>query len=317
MNQPLFLIPITILGGFLGSGKTTLLNRILSENHSIRFAVLVNDYGEINIDTKLLPAANVDEMIDLPNGCICCTLARGLLDVVENLVQADHPPEHIIIEASGISSPHQIKSILDSDKLKTSIVIQRIVTLVDAVNAQKLAPMVTFIEDQVRSADLLLLNKIDLVVDDALEGVIHWLRQIAPETPLVKTQYSQLPIDIIFRESDTDTENLMPPAVEDDLEHGNIFRSWSIDINEPLSKSLFESRIPEIIAKAYRAKGVLHFGEYPQERYVFQAVNGEYQLKSEVEWDDADAKSTLVVIGFESMIGDLDIEEFLCSCTYK
>ena len=100
------LIPITIIGGFLGSGKTTLLNHILTRDHGMRAAILVNDYGEVNIDSQLLAGKTDGDIIDLPNGCICCTLARGLVEVIEKILHASNPPERILIEASGISSPN-------------------------------------------------------------------------------------------------------------------------------------------------------------------------------------------------------------------
>ena len=313
-NDTVFPIPITILGGFLGSGKTTLLNRILQEQHGIRFAVLVNDYGEVNIDAQLLQSNPDDELIDLPNGCVCCTLARGLLEVIETIVQADQPPEHILIEASGISSPSQIRTILDVDELKAKIEIQAVVSLVDAANVRKVAPIVTFIEDQIRAGDLLLINKIDLIPEEEMDEVVAWLFDIAPQAAMIKTLYSQVPLDMIIHAGISNRNKFMPANVSDD--HTQVFQSWTFSSQLPLSLIAFKKMMPALMGEIYRAKGILYFGEDPLNRYVFQAVGGDYQLTSENDWQGKAPGCDVVFIGLDGFVDDLELAARLEACDY-
>ncbi len=200
MSQP---IPVTIIAGFLGAGKTTLLNRILQADHGRRLAVLVNDFGQVNIDSQLLDSAGENPIIDLPNGCICCTLARDLSGVVGRLIGLEDPPDQLIIEASGVSSPGDIKSILDVPELASRVRVNSIITLVDAENVLRLAKAVMFADKQVAAADIVLLNKTDLVDAKQIAEVLTWITGVAPAACVVPATYANVPMSLITGDTST------------------------------------------------------------------------------------------------------------------
>lgn len=182
-------VPLTVISGFLGAGKTTLLNRILTEPDGVRYAVLVNDFGDLNIDADLV-ASHSGETIALANGCVCCSIGDSLVDALIDLMARPTPPEHILIEASGVADPRRIADIavIDPDLLRDGIVV-----LVDAADVRRLADdrhVGETVLRQLAAADLLVVNKTDRSDVAALDALDGWLagrplgrRACAPGTP--------------------------------------------------------------------------------------------------------------------------------------
>lgn len=293
------LIPITIIGSFLGSGKTTLLNHILTRDHGMRAAILVNDYGEVNIDSQLLAAKTDGEIIDLPNGCICCTLARGLVEVIETIVQVSNPPDRIIIEASGISSPHQIKNLLDLPNLQAHIFVERIITVVDALNTKRIASAVMFVEDQIKSADILIINKIDLVHDSELEEVLAWITEMAPGTPQYQTRYAEVPLDGLIGTNDGGHSANPYLDLVDGLivHHQDDYQSWIYENTALLSWEEVERVLADLPETIYRVKGFLYLNQYPHKKCMLQIVNQRLMLDCQQDWLEEEPKNQLVFIG--------------------
>lgn len=179
-------IPLTVIGGFLGAGKTTLLNHVLGASRR-RAAVLVNDFGPIDIDAGLV-AQRADEVIRLANGCVCCSMAGGLDDALARVLALDPPPEWIVIEASGVSDPSRIAQVGMCDPL---LQLEGVVVLVDAANVQALAadPLLSdTVARQLRAADLLVLNKTDLTTPEDLTQVRAWLRDVTQGAAMIDTR---------------------------------------------------------------------------------------------------------------------------------
>lgn len=194
--------PVTVLTGYLGAGKTTLLNRILTEDHGKRYAVIVNEFGEIGIDNDLVVGADED-VFEMNNGCVCCTVRGDLIRVVNGLMKRQRPGkpafDAIIVETTGLADPGPVaQTFFVDDEVKAKTQLDSVTALVDAKHVMARLDDSKEAREQVAFADRIILNKIDLVDETALAAVEARLRALNPLAPIVRAERSNVPLDQVL-----------------------------------------------------------------------------------------------------------------------
>jgi G3E family GTPase len=288
-------VPITILTGFLGAGKTTLLNRILHGDHGLKIAVLVNDFGAINIDTQLVVGVEGDT-VSLSNGCVCCTIRDDLLKETIKLLKRPEPPEYIILETSGVSDPASVAMTFMMSELTPYIAVDGILTVIDAENLLTLTD--TYDElalNQIAVADILVLNKVDRVNTQQLNAVRERVLEIVPDARILETTYGSVPLELVIGVGQYAPERLAKRMAQDvhvhedgeahehDHDHSLVFNTWSWTCEKPLAMDRLRSSVEKLPASIYRAKGVIYLGDFPNARIVLQVVGRRAMLTMEGE----------------------------------
>ena len=297
-------IPVTIVGGFLGAGKTTLLNHILRENHGVRAAVLVNDFGAINIDARLVVGVE-GETINLANGCICCSMRDDLVAACLGLLQRPEKPDYLIVETSGVSNPVQIANTFLLPELQPILGLDSILCVVDCEQFPKLlGEPAALAQAQVAAADMIVLNKTDLVDSGGLDAVRTLIREISPGSRSLETSHGRAPLALILGTSGGARSAIRPvvsPGRSGHPPHCE-FSTWHWTCDSPLSlnklRSVFE-RLPDTV---YRAKGIVYLEELPEYRVILQMVGKRSTLRDAGRWGPATPKTELVMIGIEDGI---------------
>ncbi|NYZ14755.1 GTP-binding protein [Azospirillum sp. RWY-5-1] len=273
-------IPVTVLTGYLGAGKTTLLNRILSEPHGKRFAVIVNEFGEIGIDNDLVVGAD-EEVFEMNNGCICCTVRGDLIRIIGGLLKRKGGFDGIIIETTGLADPAPVAQTFFVDpEVAERTRLDAIVTVVDARHiAQRLADSHEA-EEQVAFADVILLNKTDLADAEALEAVERRLRSMNPFARILRTERCAVGLDDVLGIGAFDLDRVLAAEPgflsEDDHEHDQSVTSVSLAGTRPLDPAAFDLWFRTLIqlkgVDLLRYKGILAFAGSDR-RTVVQGVH--------------------------------------------
>jgi len=308
MTNDLPVIPVTIIGGYLGAGKTTLLNSLLLGDHGLRLAILVNDFGSINIDVALI-ARHDGETISLTNGCVCCSMADNLAITLLELMGREAPPDHIVIEASGVADPGRIACYGTAHprlRLDSLIVVADAETILARVADKYVGELVM---RQLLAADLIVLSKMDLIEEPARGDVREFLRETVPHARLLEATHGCLPPELLLGVAATALQ--AKAAIDSQRNHS----AWSEDRHPLFSRASFESERPfdherlnaaleSLPESVLRAKGVLYVATEPARSVVFQLVGRRWTLENGLCWGDRTRTSRIVVLG---LAGRLDI----------
>lgn len=314
-------VPVTILTGFLGAGKTTLLNRILNGSHGLRVAVLVNDFGSINIDTELIVGVE-DNAISLANGCVCCNIRDDLVETVEMVINRPENPEYILLEASGVADPSGIAFTFVQPNFRDRIRLDSIISIVDAdqIFAYPDYPGVQELKlRQIGFSDMVVLNKIDLVDDTQLQEVKDWIDSRMNRVRIVEAVQCDVPLEILLGVGRFDAQQLKGSPNGDEYnhepDHSNTFSTWSFESDQPFSlealREMVKKRLP---ANIYRCKGVIYTGDYPERRTVLQVVGRRAEVTLDEEWGDQSPRTQIVAIAAVGSIDEGNLTEYFNAC---
>ncbi|MGI9480519.1 MAG: CobW family GTP-binding protein [Hyphomicrobiaceae bacterium] len=244
-------LPVTVIGGYLGAGKTTLVNHLLRHADGLKIAVLVNEFGALPIDADLIEAQD-DNMISIAGGCVCCSYGNDLMLAMIDLAQLSPPPDHVLLEASGVALPGAIAS---SIGLLPHYRLDGVVVLADAETVRTRANdtyMGDTIRRQLEDADLIVLNKTDLIDAAALSQTRDWLTGDFGDSKSVETRHAHLPIDVALGRIHTDQEASEPGRP---LHHGDLFASESFALDHPIDAEQLMQELTAPELGIVRAKG--------------------------------------------------------------
>ncbi|MBP0009533.1 MULTISPECIES: GTP-binding protein [unclassified Roseofilum] len=317
-------MPVTIITGFLGSGKTTLVNQILSNRQDLKVAVLVNEFGDIDIDSQLLVSID-EEMVQLSNGCICCTINDDLVQAVYNVLENSDRIDYMVIETTGIADPLPIMLTFLGTELRNLTHLDSVITLVDASEFTPEHFDSQAALKQIAYGDIILLNKTDLIAVEKVEELEGHIRAMKEKPRMMRCQNGKVPLPVIL-DVGYNNEESYADLVQEEIEKNQLdrhdphhhdhshdhhdhehhhhhsdhldndgFVSVSYCSNRPFSLRKFEEFLDTLPPSVFRAKGLLWFTQSPH-KHIFQLCGKRCTLNAE-DWDNIAPSNKLVVIG--------------------
>ena len=348
-------IPATIITGFLGAGKTTLIRHMLENAQGRRIALIINEFGDLGVDGDILKGCGdetcrEEDVMELSNGCICCTVADDFIPTMEKLLAREDKPDHIVIETSGLALPQPLVRAFNWPGISTQVTVDGVVTVVDgkavtdgrfahsveAIDAQRKldenldheTPLSELFEDQVACADMIVVNKTDLLAAAQADALVASLRSSARDgVQVVKTSMGKLPVDVLLgqgigAEADLTSRHELHHHHHDDDEHGHhhhehdhdAFESFVVNLGEISDAKQFADQTSDIIRAhdILRLKGFAAVAGKPM-RLTLQAVGPRVDTYFDQPFDTAPRVTRLVVIGQAGM-DRMAIEAALYAC---
>ncbi|HTO79313.1 MAG TPA: GTP-binding protein [Methylocystis sp.] len=294
-------LPVTIITGFLGSGKTTLLNHILAKQQGIKIAIMVNEIGDIGIDGELVVSAG-DDMLELSNGCICCSINNDLVDAIFRVLRGEKQVDYLIIETTGLADPLPVVLTFLRSEFRDQVRVDSVVTVADAENFGLELFQGVAAQNQLRFTDFVLLNKCDLVEAERLSDIETKIRRINDRARIARTTRCEISLPLILSVGifQSDMYYSDPEACDSDASCGHHhlpsdgFDSVSFESEQPFEAEKFQEFLEQLPDSVYRAKGVLWINENDK-RYIFHLVGKRFTL-DESEGSGS-RKNRMVLIG--------------------
>jgi G3E family GTPase len=331
-------LPVTILTGFLGAGKTTLLNHLLHGNHGLRIAVLVNDFGAVNIDAQLIVGVDGEDTVNLANGCICCTIRDDLYRAALQICKRADPPEYILVETSGVSDPLAVAQTFTHTALSRYVHVEAILTVVDAEQFESIPRENQVLAlDQIGTADIVVLNKVDLVSLAERIAIEERIRTIMPKARILATQHGQVPVGLVlgtglqatareYGRSPHDVHVHAAPNGDEhthdhDHDHGHdhddhslLFHTWHYAEKRPFHFKSLQKVVNNLPLSIYRAKGFIYLNEAPDRKCTLQVVGKRARLVVGEPWGELQPHTSVVLIGLADGVPAAELSAQFDAC---
>jgi cobalamin biosynthesis protein CobW len=329
MREAMTKIPVTIVTGFLGSGKTTLIRHVLEHAHGRRLALIINEFGDVGVDGTILRSCGIDtcpdeNIVELANGCLCCTVADDFIPAIEALLARTPQPEHIIIETSGLALPKPLVKAFDWPEIRTRLTVDGVIAVVDGaavaagrfaddpakLSAQRAAdgsidhenPLEEVYEDQLLCADMVVLNKADLLTEETVRRVVAEIRAAVPRAvKIVETREGRVDPAVLLGLGAAVEDDLGQRPSHHDAEEGHDhddFESFVVDIPATNDPAALVNRLAAVAEQfdVLRMKGFVEVSGKPM-RLLIQGVGQRFRHQFDRPWAAEDRRSRLVVIG--------------------